>query len=223
MSPPLRGQILPQRAADINRQQRADVRTSHICSTFCFICPQAVSLKKNKKKNKTDYSLNPAMWFKREWSAWTRLLTVSDPLLQALQPAAAQRCRPVSWPSRGARRPAVSAPWWDLISPTTPWSPKGKFISCKSAFQHARGPGLSLSTYRAINSVVSSPRLDSRYGRLGEADCASMLSTPGDMLCLCFSLLIQINKGDLTVVEAAVCISELDANLNLLKTFFFFF
>lgn len=37
VSPPLPAQILPQRAAAINRQQRADVGTRLIRSTFCLI------------------------------------------------------------------------------------------------------------------------------------------------------------------------------------------
>lgn len=57
-------------------------------------------------------------------------------------------------------------------------------------------------------AVVSSPRLYSRYGRLGESDCASVLSMTGDVMRVCFSLTIQI-IADAFIggeAEAAVCI-----------------
>lgn len=50
--------------------------------------------------------------------------------------AAEPRCHPVWWPRRGAppaaaSAPAAAAPGSHRISPTTPWSPRGRYTSCK--------------------------------------------------------------------------------------------
>lgn len=107
---------------------------------LCSLCTIPCSFL--KKKLLADSSLNPRCPLEAKPTELLRFrnypprldsdesVTTSS-LCARLSPPAEQRCLPVLWPRHGAHRSAASAPYWDLTSPRTPWSLRGKFTSCE--------------------------------------------------------------------------------------------